>query len=252
MKILLLDIETSLHKVYTFVLFKAYIPPKQIIEPTRVLCWAAKWLDQKKVHFRNEHDEDFIEKIYKMIDEADAIIHYNGKAFDMKHLNREFLLNDPPLPPPSSYRNIDLLTTMRKNFKMASNKLEWVSIQLGYEGKVQHRGVQLWIDCQEANDPKAWREIKRYNIRDVTEMEPIYYDLLPWIDNHPNWGHYVNGQKLTCRNCSSDRVKKNGIETKTIVPYQRYRCLDCGTPLKGRTKLLEDDKGRELPQPSTR
>ncbi len=246
MKILLLDIETSLHKVYTFVLFKAYISPKQIIEPTRVLCWAAKWLGQKTVHFRNEHDEDFIDKIYEMIDEADAIIHYNGKAFDMKHLNREFLLNDPPLPPPSSYRNIDLLTTMRQNFKMASNNLEWVSIQLGYEGKVQHRGIQLWIDCQEANDLKAWREMKQYNIRDVTEMEPIYYDLLPWISNHPNWGHYVNGKKLVCKNCGSDLVKKNGIERKTNVPYQRYRCTNCGTPIKGRTKL------KDQPQPTTR
>jgi len=164
-----------------------------------------------------------------MIDEADAIIHYNGKAFDMKHLNREFLLNDPPLPPPSSYRNIDLLTTMRQNFKMASNKLEWVSIQLGYEGKIQHRGVQLWIDCQEENDLKAWREMKQYNIRDVTEMEPIYYDLLPWISNHPNWGHYIEGG--CCRNCGSKRIKKDGWERKTVVPYQRYRCLDCGRRL---------------------
>jgi len=248
LKILLLDIETSLHKVFTFVLFKAYIPPKQIIEPTRVLCWAAKWLGQKKVHFRNEHDEDFIDKIYEMIDEADGIIHYNGKAFDMKHLNREFLLND--FPPPSSYRNIDLLTTMRQNFKMASNKLEWVSIQLGYDGKIQHRGVQLWIDCQEANDPKAWREMKQYNIRDVTEMEPIYYDLLPWISNHPNWGHYVDGE-VVCRNCGSTKVKKDGIERNTVVPYQRYRCTNCHKPVHGRKKVKRDENDKKLPQPST-
>jgi len=245
-----LDIETSLHKVYTFVLFKAYIPPKQIIEPTRVLCWAAKWLGEKKVHYRNEHDDDFIEKIYEMIDEADGIIHYNGKAFDMKHLNREFLLRN--FPPPSSYTNIDLLLTIRKNFKMASNKLEWVSIQLGYDGKVQHRGVQLWIDCQEHNDPKAWREMKRYNVRDVTEMEPIYFDLLPWIDSHPNWGHFIDGKKVVCHYCGSDRVKKNGLERRTIVPYQRFKCIKCGSPLKGRAKLKEDEDGNVLLQPTTR
>jgi len=186
-----------------------------------------------------------------MIDEADAIIHYNGKSFDMKHLNREFLLNNPPLPPPSSYTNIDLLTTMRQNFKMASNKLEWVSIQLGYEGKVQHRGVQLWIDCQEHNDPKAWREMKKYNIRDVTEMEPIYYDLLPWITKHPNWGHYVDGEAVICHFCGSDKVKKDGWRRDTIIPYQRYRCLKCRSPLKGRKKVTHDTDGKKLPQPST-
>ncbi len=138
LKILLLDIECSLNKVWTFPLFKAYIPPKQIIEPTKVLCWAAKWLDKKKVYFADVRDKTYIDKIYAMIDEADAIIHYNGKAFDMKHLNREFLLSG--LPPPSSYANIDLLLTMRKNFKMASNKLEYVALALGYDGKVEHRG----------------------------------------------------------------------------------------------------------------
>ena len=248
MKILLLDIETSLHKVYTFTLFKAYIPPKQIIEPTKVLCWAAKWLGEKKVHFSDCRDEDYINKIYKMVDEADGIIHYNGKSFDMKHLNREFLLRR--LPPPSSYTNIDLLTTMRQNFKMASNKLEWVSVQLGYEGKIQHRGIQLWIDCQEKNDPKAWNEMKRYNVRDVTEMEPIYHDLLPWIKGHPNMGHYVTGD-IVCSNCGSDKVKKDGWERRTIVPYQRYRCLDCHKPLRGRKKVKRDENDEKLPQPST-
>ena len=248
MRILLLDIETSLHKVFTFNLFKAYIPPKQIIEPTRVLCWAAKWLNEKKVHFRDERDDDHIEKIYELVNEADAIIHYNGQAFDMKHLNREFFLRD--MPPPSSYSNIDLLKTIRKQFKFASNKLEYVSITLGYDGKVQHRGVQLWIDCQEHNDQKAWREMKQYNIRDVTEMEPIYYDLRSWITNHPNWGHYVGGDKIICRNCGSDRVKKNGIEHSAIVPYQRYQCLECRKPLRGRNKVKRVD-GVKIPQPST-
>jgi DNA polymerase elongation subunit (family B) len=233
MKILLLDIETSLNKVYTFPLFKAYIPPKQIIEPSRVLCWGAKWLGEKKVHYRKWTDDDHVEKIWELVNEADAVIHYNGKAFDMKYLNREFLLND--LPPPSSYADIDLLTVVRKQFKFPSNKLEWVTIELGYEGKVQHRGVQLWIDCQEHDCSKAWKEMKRYNVRDVTEMEPVYHDLLPWIPNHPNWGHYVGGDKIICRNCGSDKVKKDGWEKRTVIPYQRYRCPSCRKPLMART-----------------
>ena len=37
-----------------------------------------------------------------------------------------------------------------------------------------------------------------------------------------------------CVNCGSRHLKKNGVETKTSNPYQRYRCLDCGTALRGR------------------
>lgn len=241
MRILLLDTETSLHLVYTFRLFKTSIPPCQIKEPSRMLCWAAKWLGNDKIHFRNEHHKDFIIKIHQMINEADAIIHYNGKAFDMKVLNREFLLRR--MDPPSSYTNIDLLTAFRKNFAFASNKLEWTSLQLGYEGKIQHRGIQLWFDVM-ANKRKAWKEMRTYNEQDVYLLEGVYADLKPWIQDHPNWGHYVDGD-VVCRNCGSSKVKKDGWERRTVVPYQRYRCTDCGTPLKGRKKV------KELPQPST-
>jgi len=218
-----------------------------IVKPTRVLCWAARWLGEKKMHFRTEHDKDFIDKIHGMIDDADGIIHYNGKAFDMKHLNREFLLRR--MDPPSSYTNIDLLTTFRQNFAMASNKLEWTSMQLGYEGKVKHRGIQLWFDCMD-NEPKAWREMRKYNIQDVALLEDVYSDLLPWIKGHPNYGHYITGD-LVCRNCGSTKVKKNGWERTSVVPYQRYKCTNCGKPLRGRTKVKRDSEGKKLCQPTT-
>ena len=248
MRILSLDTETSPHLAYTFQLFKAFIQPCMIVKPTRVLCWAARWLGEKKMHFRTEHDKDFITKIHEMINDADGIIHYNGKAFDMKHLNREFLLRR--MDPPSSYTNIDLLTTFRQNFAMASNKLEWTSMQLGYDGKVKHRGIQLWFDCMD-NKPKAWREMRKYNIQDVALLEDVYADLLPWIKNHPNWGHYIVGD-IVCKNCGSTRVKKNGIERSTITPYQRYKCTSCGKPIQGRKKITFDEAGKALPQPSTK
>ena len=194
------------------------------------------------MHFCTEHSPNFITKIYDMINRADGIVHYNGKAFDMKHLNREFLLNDPPLPPPSSYTNIDLLQAFRANFAMASNKLEYTSVALGYEGKVQHRGIQLWFDCMD-NKASAWREMKEYNIRDVTVLEEMYHDLLPWLQHHPNAGHWaVDGD--CCKRCSGTNIKRDGWERTTTVPYQRFRCKDCGTPLKG----FRRDKTKPKPE----
>lgn len=242
MDILLLDIETSPHKVWTFQLLKAYIQPSMVIKSSRVLCWAAKWLGKKKTVFRTEHHLDFIPKIYDMINKADGIVHYNGKAFDMKHLNREFLLSKPSLPPPSSYTNIDLLQTFRTNFAMASNKLEYTSVSLGYEGKIQHRGIQLWYDCMD-NKACAWREMKEYNVRDVTVLEEMYHDLLPWLQHHPNAGHWaVDGD--CCKRCGGRNIKRDGWERKTTVPYQRFRCTDCGTPLKG----IQKDKSQPKPK----
>jgi len=191
--------------------------------------------------FRDWSQDDFIPKIYEMVDEADAVVHYNGQSFDMKHLNREFLL--AKLDPPSKYMNIDLLSTVRKNFRFASNKLEWASIQMGYEGKIQNRGFQLWLDCMNG-DASAWREMKSYNIQDVRLLEDMYDELLPWIKNHPNWGLYVDADKnRICTNCGSSRVKKNGFERTRVRTYRRYRCLRCGTPLRGRTQFHKTAKG---------
>ncbi len=184
-----------------------------------------------------------VKQIYNLICEADAIVHYNGTKFDMPILNQEFLFDS--LDPPSSYANIDLLKTARKQFRLPSNKLDYVAQYLGLGSKTKHKGMSLWHDCMDGC-PKAWAVMKRYNKQDVNLTEKVYDVLLPWIDNHPNWGHFVNGKKVVCRNCGSDRVKKNGIETKTIVPYQRYRCHGCGAPLKGRTTL------KDQPRPSTR
>ncbi len=48
MKILILDLETSPHKGFHFGLFQQNISISQLIESSTVLCWAAKWLDDKK------------------------------------------------------------------------------------------------------------------------------------------------------------------------------------------------------------
>ena len=48
MKILILDIETSPHTGFHWGLFQQNISIGQLIESSTVLCWAAKWLGEKK------------------------------------------------------------------------------------------------------------------------------------------------------------------------------------------------------------
>ena len=240
-KILLLDIETSPHLGYFWGLFGQNIPISFIKEPTKILCWAAKWHGQKKVYFRKHTDAEFLTELYELIGQADGIVHYNGRAFDMKHINREFLL--AKMGPPAPYKNIDLLTCVRANFKFASNKMEWTSIQMGYEGKVQHRGFQLWLDVMRG-DTKAWREMKAYNVRDVTQLEEMHDELLPWIKSYPNFGLFVNDDDPTCTNCGSKNVRLTHKPSRTQVRmYNRYHCQDCGKWQRGRFQKVKTGKG---------
>jgi DNA polymerase elongation subunit (family B)/DNA-directed RNA polymerase subunit RPC12/RpoP len=246
MKILLLDIETAPNMVYSWGLFKQNISINQIVNTGYTMCWAAKWLGDKKVHFSSVHEdgmEAMVNKIYALLDEADAVIHYNGEKFDMPTLNREFLLHG--LTPPNPYHNIDLLRTVRKRFRFTSNKLDFVSQQLGLGAKVKHMGMDLWTECMAGNG-KSWNLMKKYNIQDVKLLETLYKKLLPWIQNHPNHALYLNTDAPVCPNCGSKHVVKNGTETTLTMKYQRYRCQDCGTPLRGRYAVTPKEQRKHI------
>ena len=77
--------------------------------------------------------------LYKLLDEADAVVHFNGSRFDVPVVNKEFLLQG--WAPPSSYQQIDLLKTARKQFKFPSNKLDYIAQALKLGGKTKHTGL---------------------------------------------------------------------------------------------------------------
>lgn len=228
MKLLTVDIETSPAIVFAWGIHDQHLNAGQIIEPSRVLCWAAKWYDSKTMMFSSEfHDnhDDMIFRLWKLLDEADAVISYNGKSFDVKHINREFLLAG--LGPPSPYANIDLYQTVRSNFKFLSSKLDSVAQALDIGGKAAHEGFGLWKKCLEW-DPKAWGRMKRYNIQDVRLTEDLYEVLRPWIKNHPSV-NLVSGESFACPTCGSVNLTKRGTHNTRISSYQRFQCSDCGS-----------------------
>jgi len=243
MRLLLLDIETAPNKVYTWGLFKQNISINQIVEPGYTLCWAAKWYGQREVMFDSVHDSNpkkMVKGIHKLLDEADVVVHYNGQRFDIPKLNSEFILYG--MDPPSQYRQIDLLKTTRSQFGFTSNKLDYVTQHLEIGAKVKHLGMDLWRDCM-ADCPKAWKTMRKYNIQDVKLLEDYYNRILPWIKNHPNWGVYLDADRPTCSHCGSVKVKKNGLERSNRQTYQRYKCTDCGTPLRSVKGIKKSPQG---------
>ena len=242
MKKLYLDIETAPNIVYTWGLFNQNVSIDKIIQSGHTLCWAAKWDDQEDVFFSSVFDDGedvMVNQIWQLLNEADAVVHYNGRRFDMPILNKEFIKHG--LEPPVPYQQIDLLETARSRFKFTSNKLDYVSQFLGLESKLQHKGMSLWTGCMDG-DPEAWAIMREYNIQDVRLLPKLYHTLLPWINNHPNVSLYKDDEEIRCTNCGSVHIKKNGIEHLKTQSYQRYKCTECGTPLRGRSTINSVDK----------
>jgi len=224
-KILFLDIETTPNLGYFWGLWDQNIGLNQLVEATRVLSVAWKWRDEKQVHFQRRYPE-LIDAIWRALEEADWVVHYNGTSFDIPHLNREFQALG--LSPPAPYKQIDLLTAVRKQFKFPSNKLEYISQALSLEGKIKHEGFGLWLKCME-DDPAAWKRMQKYNKRDVTLLEELYNEILPWIPNHPN-GNLYTGFSATpdgCPRCGSFERTKRGFSYTSVSKFQQYQCSDC-------------------------
>jgi hypothetical protein len=231
MKILLLDIETAPNLVHVWGLWQQNVGLPQIIDSGYVLCWAAKWYGEEEVTFSGINKvkpRSMIQRIHKMLEDADAVVHYNGTKFDMPTLNKEFLMHG--LTPPAPYKQVDLLRTARSQFRFPSNKLDYVSQQLGLGKKTKHIGHELWIQCM-AKNSEAWEMMEEYNKNDVVLLEKVYDKLKPWIKGHANHGVYEDG--LCCPNCASIKYQRRGYAMTATNKYQRFQCKDCGAWFRG-------------------
>jgi hypothetical protein len=239
LRLLIIDIETSPHLAHIWSLWDQNTSLNHLVDVSSVICFAAKWHGDKKVMYHSDHldgHDAMVAAAHRLMCEADGIIHYNGRAFDMKHLRREFVLAD--MPPPSPHKDIDLLSVVRKNFKFASNKVQHVSVQLGLGGKAETGGFELWKDCL-ADCPRAWARMRRYNIQDVKLTEQVYDRLLPWIDNHPHRGLYgvhPLGRDI-CQRCGSGEMHRRGTTTTSVGKYVRYQCQGCGSWSRGKDRV---------------
>lgn len=246
MKILEIDIETAPSIVYAWNLNKPYLSAEHIAAAGQTLCFAARWAGSNEMIFASVWKDGFLDMIHlvwSLLDEADAVVHYNGKKFDIPVLNKEFLLLN--LSPPSPYHQIDLYTTIRSRFKFERNGLDYVCGRLGLGSKTQHKGLGLWKDVMAGHGPSQ-RKMEVYNKQDVRLLRKLYKKILPWIAGHPNFALYVDDNDPVCPQCGSKHIKKNGVEPLKTQAYQRFFCNNCKTNLRGRATILSLEKRRNI------
>jgi DNA polymerase elongation subunit (family B) len=235
MKILMLDIETAPNLAYVWGTWKQNISMDKIVAKGHVLCWAAKWYEKPGMYYRSVHGgtpRQMLKAVHGLLHEADAVVHYNGKSFDIPTLNKEFLTHG--MTPPAPYKQIDLLEVVRDRFRFPINKLDYVVQTLGIGEKVRHPGFQMWVDCM-AGDDAAWDKMARYNQHDVVILEQLYDRLKPWVRNHPNVGAF--DEKESCPHCGDDRLQRRGVAVTRDTKYQRFQCAGCGAWSRGKKSI---------------
>lgn len=224
-RLLILDIETKPLVVASFGIRDQHITHKQIMERGGTICVGYKWYGEKPVHVLSdwEHGHDgMVRGTHALLEEADAVITYNGARFDIPKLMGEFVLAglDPP-PPPTQ---IDIYKAARK-LGWECNKLDYVAQLLGLGSKVKHEGLDMWLAVM-AGDTKAQDKMARYCAGDIRLTERVYKRLLPYIPNHPHLGFTASH---SCGACGSTRTQSRGVHRTKASYVQRIHCQACGS-----------------------
>lgn len=224
-RLLGLDIETAPAVAYVWGLHDQNIGLEQLIQPSRVLCWSAKWFGERKVLYADERigAKKMLTEIRSLLLEADAVVTYNGDSFDLQKLNGEFIFHQ--IAPAPQITSIDLYKTVR-GLGYISGKLAFVGPHLKIGEKVKHEGFSLWAACMKG-DKEAWKRMEKYNRQDTAMLEDLYNALRPYIKNHPHLGPPRG--RTSCPRCRSTRnvVAAKPRYTKNLI-IQRLECTACG------------------------
>src|ERR1700746_3524634 len=94
LKILMIDIETTPDKSYHWGRWNQNIGINQTIEVGSMVCFAAKWYGQDDIEFYSawqQGEEGMVAEAWRLLDEADVVVHFYGSKFDIPHMNTSFL-----------------------------------------------------------------------------------------------------------------------------------------------------------------
>jgi hypothetical protein len=243
-KVLILDIETQRAVVETWSLFKPFIGIDAVIQPSRILCVAAKWRGKDRLLFTScwrDDDEDgyraMMATVADWLSQCDVLVTYNGIGFDEQWLMGE--ISRLGIPKPRPFKSVDLYRLNKRNFgaSQLSKKMEWSARRWLRETKSSHGGRDLWRDIRYGNatDRKdAQRLMKTYACHDVEITEQLLEVWLPYTNINLALYGRVDDETLRCTRCASTKVSPDGELATNAATYQLYRCEDCGSYSRGK------------------
>ena len=232
-KVLLLDLEVSHAKFAMFTPgWRGTASYKNLLEQSYILSAAWKWLGEKDKTIikvkpgKKVTDRAIVQKVCKVLEQADAVVWHNGDRFDKRVIAARALINH--LPPPAQPVSIDTCKIAKKHFLLDSNSLDHLLRVLGYPPK-RSPGQDVWLAAL-LGSQDAVDEIAEYNGRDIDDLEKIFYHLRPFSTAQLNMAllSSEDPEELLCPACGSDEVKDRGSRYNKTTVVKRFKCDECG------------------------
>lgn len=237
MKVLVYDIETTLVEARIWGSGKQYVGHNRIANETQILTVAYKWLGSNKMHtlkWKNKNDKSLMIDFLDTYNQADMVMGWNNNSFDNKLINARAMKHG--LTVNTFVKSFDIMRQVKKQFKLASYSMAYVSRFLSLGGKLQHNGIKMWDTIQWGSKKDAKAELKNmiaYNIQDTQLTEDIYMKLRTYLTHVVHQGVHANKGKCSCPNCTSKKTKLYQTQWTAAGTIQRVmKCKKCKTPFK--------------------
>ena len=230
---LFFDIETSPNVVLSWRTgYELTIPHDNILEERAIICICWKWEGEDQVHSltwdKRHCDKKMLREFTDIINSADEAIGHNSDRYDLKWLKTRCLFHRIPMYP--SYVTLDTLKVARNQFLFNSNKLDYIAKFLGFGGKMETEGFDLWKAIVLDRCRESLSKMVEYCKKDVILLEKVYQELRIYTPHKFNYAVASGGEKRDCPNCESSRVILSKTRTTaTGIVKRQMQCRECGT-----------------------
>lgn len=198
-----------------------------------MLSFAFRWYGEKKIHTfalpdyagysKSPYDDSKLASdLHAVFNEADILVGHNIRKFDIPKANWRFKVHG--LPFYGRKKTYDTLTASRKLFKSNDNSLNGLCRALYGEEKAKHSGLETWRKCM-GQDMAEWKNMVKYNAKDVALNTRIYEDFRGWDPAHPNVIlEDVPDTLGRCPTCGNANLDPRGWKEKEAMRYRQYFC----------------------------
>jgi len=245
---LFFDIETSPNVVLSWRTgYELTIPHDNILEERAIICICWKWEGEDKVNSltwdRRHCDKKMLKEFVKIINSADEAIGHNSDRYDLKWLKTRCLYHRIPMYP--NYTTLDTLKMAKGQFLFNSNKLDYIAKFLGFGGKMETGGFDLWKAIVLDSCKESLNKMVAYCKKDVILLERVYQELRTYSPHKFNYATAYGGECRDCPNCESVRTHVSKTKTTAVGAVKRQmQCNDCGTYFTISNKAYENNSSK--------
>jgi len=246
---LFFDIETSPNVVLSWRTgYELTIPHDNILEERAIICICWKWEGEEKVNSltwdRRHCDKKMLKEFTPILNSADESIGHNSDRYDLKWLKTRCLYHRIPMCP--NYTTLDTLKMARGQFLFNSNKLDYIAKFLGFGGKMETGGFDLWKAIVLDNCRESLNKMVAYCKKDVVLLERVYQELRTYAPHKFNYAVAYGLDNHDCPNCESEKVHLNKTKTTASgIIKRQMNCRECGSYFTISNKAYEEYKSKD-------